>query len=195
VIEVDQARAHISVFGGKLTDCLNVGEEVTREVKALGVEVPFVGRRWYGEPPDAVRDEFFHQARLMRLDELTSAESSEPLSTRIWRRYGESGLRLLEDIRADRTMAEVLIHGTEYTRGELYHAARREMITKLDDFLRRRSKIALIATKDAIRAAPGLFEACRILFGDDAEARFIEYFAQPPTDGVKRAAIRPPSPG
>ena len=30
-IEVDEQRAHISVFGGKLTDCLNVGEEITRE--------------------------------------------------------------------------------------------------------------------------------------------------------------------
>lgn len=193
VIEVDHARAHISVFGGKLTDCLNVGDEVTREVMALGVEVPFFGRRWYGEPPDPVRDEFFHQARLMELDGLTSAESSELLSTRIWRRYGESGLRLLEDIRADRSMAEVLIHGTEYLRGELYHAARREMITTLDDFLRRRSKIALIATRDEIRAAPGLFEACRILFGDDAEARFSEYFDRPPLDGVNRASMVPPS--
>lgn len=181
VIEVDAARAHISVFGGKLTDCLNVGEEVTREVRALGVEVPSFGRRWYGEPPDEVRDEFFRQARLMELDTLTSAESSEPLSTRLWRRYGESGLRLLEDIRADRTMAEVLIHGTEYTRGELHHAAERELITTLEDFLRRRSKIALIATTAAIRSAPGLFEACRILFGDDAEARFVEYFDQRPS--------------
>lgn len=180
VIEVDQARAHISVFGGKLTDCLNVGEEITREVMALGVEVPLAGHRWYGEPPAAVRDEFFQQARLIGLDALTSAESSEPLSTRLWRRYGESAVQLLADIRADRTMAEVLIHGTEYTRGELHHAARREMITTLEDFLRRRSKIALIATTDAIRSAPGLFEACRILFGDDAEAKFSEYFGEPP---------------
>ena len=34
----------------------------------------------------------------------------------------------------------VLIHGAEYIRGELYHAARREMITKLDDFLERETK-------------------------------------------------------
>jgi glycerol-3-phosphate dehydrogenase len=193
-IEVDTARGHVSIFGGKLTDCLNVGEEVSAIVAGLGIALPYPQSRWYGEPPDEVRDDFFHQARLMHLDELTSAESSEPLSTRLWRRYGESALRLLEDIRADPSMAEVLIHGTEYIRGELYHAARREMITKLDDFLRRRSKIALIARKETIRQAPGLFEACRILFGAEAEAKFEEYFDALPSEELVRRSHRPPSP-
>ncbi len=194
VIEIDAVRRHLSIFGGKLTDCLNVGDEVARDVAALGILLPYAGHTWYGEPPDEVRDEFFHQARLMDLDAMTSSDSSEPLSTRLWRRYAESALRLLEDIRADPSMAEVLIHGTEYIRGELYHAARREMVTKLGDFLRRRSKIALIAKQDTIRDAPGLFEACRILFGERAEAEFAAYFGIPPTDLLMRASLRPPSP-
>jgi len=191
-IELDEKLHHISVFGGKLTDCLNVGEEITESVRRLGVSLPYIGHTWYGEPPDEVRDEFFHQARLMQLDELTSKASSEPLSTRLWRRYAESALRLLEDIRADPEMAEVLIAGTEYIRGELYHAARREMITKLDDFVRRRSKIAFIARKPEIRDSPGLFEACRILFGDEAEAKFVEYFDERPSHDVIRNSERPP---
>jgi glycerol-3-phosphate dehydrogenase len=192
-IDCDRAKKHISIFGGKLTDCLNVGEEITELVASLGVTLPYRGHKWYGEPPDEVRDEFFHQARLMDLDTLTSPDSSEPLSTRLWRRYGESALRLLEDIRADKTMAEVLIVGTEYIRGELYHAARREMVTRLDDFLRRRSKIALIARTTTIREAPGLFEACRILFGEEAEAKFVEYFDERPSHDVVRNSERPPS--
>ncbi|HEX5655619.1 MAG TPA: FAD-dependent oxidoreductase, partial [Polyangiales bacterium] len=193
-IDVDEARKHISIFGGKLTDCLNVGEEITALIASLGVALPYRGHRWYGEPPDEVRDEFFHQARLMDLDTLTAPDSSEPLSTRLWRRYGESALRLLEDIRADKTMAEVLIVGTEYIRGELYHAARREMVTRLDDFLRRRSKVALIARTHTIREAPGLFEACRILFGDKAEDKFEEYFSSRPSMELIRSSMRPPAP-
>jgi glycerol-3-phosphate dehydrogenase len=193
-IEVDSERKHVSIFGGKLTDCLNVGEEITEIIAALGVSLPYRGHRWYGEPPDEVRDEFFHQARLMELDTLTASDSWEPLSSRLWRRYGESALRLLEDIRADPTMAEVLIEGTEYIRGELYHAARREMITRLDDFLRRRSKIALIARPVTIREAPGLFEACRILFGDKAEDKFEEYFSMRPSSELIRSSMRPPAP-
>jgi glycerol-3-phosphate dehydrogenase len=177
VVEVDSATKRISIFGGKLTDCLNVGEEIADAAHALGIALPYRHRRWYGEPDDTVKDEFFHQARLMRLDDMTAKESSEPLSTRLWRRYGASALALLDDIRQDSSMAEVMISGTEYIRGELFHAAQREMITKLGDFLRRRSKIALIARPEAIRNAPGLLEACEILFGSEARRKFGEYFA------------------
>ncbi len=72
----------------------------------------------------------------------------------------------------------MLIDGTEYIRAEIHHAARREMIVKLEDFLRRRSKIALIERTETIRQAPGLMEACQILFGDEAQARIDEYLAQ-----------------
>ena len=177
-VDLDRERRHISIFGGKLTDCLNVGNEVADLVGTLGVELPYRHMRWYGEPPVEIREEYFHQARLMRLDDMTAKESSEPLSTRLWRRYAESALRLLEEIRHDPSMAEVLIHGTEYIRAELHHAARREMVVKLEDFLRRRSKIALVARRETIREAPGLMEACHILFGDKAQARFDEYFQE-----------------
>jgi glycerol-3-phosphate dehydrogenase len=177
-LDVDRDSAHISIFGGKLTDCLNVGEGVAEIAAQLGIELPYKDVRWYGEPPDEIRDEYFHQARLMHLDDRTAKESSEPISTRLWRRYAASALSLLDDIRQDPRMAEVLIRGTEYTRCELYYAAKREMIVKLEDFLRRRSKIALIAHKSQIERAPGLMEACDILFGEDARARFDEYFSE-----------------
>ncbi len=176
-VDVNEVQRHISIFGGKLTDCLNVGSEVARAVHALGIDLPYPDRRWYGEPPDEVRDEFFHQARLMELDAMTAKESYEPLSTRLWRRYQAAALALLDDIRQDPRMAQVLIRGTEYIRCELHHAARREMVEKLEDFLRRRSKIALIARPDRIRDAPGLVEACEILFGPQAQAKLGEYFA------------------
>ena len=177
VIEVDAARAHISVFGGKLTDCLNVGEELCAEIRGLGVTLADPKKRWYGEPGDDVRDRFFAEARAMNLDEMTSPSSSEKLSTRLWRRYGEQAFRLLESIRHDRQMADVLIERAEYLRCEIAHAAEREMITVLDDFLRRRSKIALVIKREHLHDAPGLREACRLLFGAEADARHDEYFA------------------
>ena len=178
VIEVDEARPHLSIFGGKLTDCINVGEEVCELVTALGVELPYPRQKWYGEPSRVVCEEFEHQARLMDLDSYTAPESSEPLSVRLWRRYGAQAIGLLENVREDPRQAEVLIKGTEYTRCELKQARRREMIVKLEDFLRRRSKIALVEREEVIRDAPGLMEACEILFGEEAQARFDEYFAE-----------------
>ncbi len=167
----------LSIFGGKLTDCLNVGEEVFAEVQRLGVVAKHPERSWYGEPAREVRDDFFHQAELMGLDALTAKSSSEPLSTRLWRRYGGRALGLLEAIRQDPGEAELVIENAEYIRCEIEEAARREMVTKLDDFLRRRSKIALVVSREALRRAQGLRDACRMLFGDEADARLEEYFA------------------
>jgi glycerol-3-phosphate dehydrogenase len=188
IVEVDGERGHLSIFGGKLTDCLNVGDEVCEITESLGVTLPYPDYRWYGEPPDEVRREFFHQARLMDLDGYTSASASEQLSVRLWRRYGAHALQLLEQIREDPRDAEILIEGTEYIRCEIEQAARREMIVKLEDFLRRRSKIAQIARTDTIRRSPGLMEACRVLFGDEARERFDEYFQGKRADDHGRGA-------
>lgn len=177
VVETDVADKRISIFGGKLTDCLNVGEEILADVRRLGIAVPHPEARWYGESPEQTRAEFFHQARLMNLDEKTAPGFSEKLSTRLWRRYGGEALRLLEDIRADPRESEIVVKGTEYLRCELRYIAKREMVVKLEDFLRRRSKVALVVPERDLRNEPGLHEACEILFGDEGEARLAEYFA------------------
>ena len=177
VIESDAATRYSTIFGGKLTDCLNVGEEICEVIQKSGLEIPEPKRRWYGEPPRSIREEWFHRARLMELDAMTSPASSEKLSTRLWRRYGTEAFALLEAIRADPGNAEVLIENAEYLRCEIEQAARREMVVNLEDFLRRRSKISLVVSRDALVNAAGLKEACQILFGDQADAKWREYFA------------------
>ena len=180
-IDVDRARAHLSIFGGKLTDCVNVGDEVSELVAQLGVALPHQGYQWYGEPHPTVREEYLHQAKLMDLDGYTSPESIESLSSRLWRRYDQQAFALLAEIREDPRQAEVLIKGTDYLRCEIQLAKHQEMIVKLEDFLRRRSKIALVVRREDIRKAEGLMEACEILFGDQAQEKFDEYFQEQPT--------------
>jgi glycerol-3-phosphate dehydrogenase len=196
VVEVDEARRHVSIFGGKLTDCLNVGEEICAHVRRLGIPLAYPRQRWYGEPDAELRDEFLHQAERMDLDGMTSPRSSEKLSQRLWRRYGAEAFSLLESIRADPRTAELLIENAEYLRCEIELAARREMVVRLEDFLRRRSKIALVVRESDIAAAPGLAAACRILFGDEAEARLAEYRRdhEGPVSGAHPSPSRPPSP-
>jgi glycerol-3-phosphate dehydrogenase len=175
-VEVDLEKQYLTIFGGKLTDCLNVGDEVAEFVEEMGINLRFPKRRWYGEPHESVRDDYFHQAKLMDLDSYTSPQAHEKLSTRFWRRYGAHALELLEEIRENPAEAEVLIHGAEYTRCEIKEAAKREMVTKLEDFLRRRSKIALVMRKADIRKSKGIHDACKILFGKEANKKFKEYF-------------------
>jgi len=174
-IDVNPTDWHLSIFGGKLTDCINVGNEVADIVAGLGIDLPYPTQVWYGEASDTVKREFLHQARLMDLDSMTNASSSELLSKRLWRRYGANALEMLEAIREDPRSAELLIENTEYLRCEIEQAARREMITKLEDFLRRRSKIALVVRREDFIDVPGLKEACQILFADQADARLREY--------------------
>jgi glycerol-3-phosphate dehydrogenase len=175
IIDVSRNEKHISVFGGKLTDCLNVGEEVASLVDSLGIEL----RRsatWFGEPSPALRREFAAEARRMHLDDREDDPSYETLSQRLWRRYGSNAFGLLEDIGRDPRMAEPIIEGTEYRHCELHYAARSEMIVKLEDFLRRRTKISLLTRRADLERANGLMEACEILFGNQAKERYEEYF-------------------
>jgi glycerol-3-phosphate dehydrogenase len=192
-IEVDAERSHLTIFGGKLTDCLNVGREVYDAVGELGVSLSRYRRDWYGEPSRATRNEFFRQASLTRLDELRRP-SYESLTERLWRRYGLRAFTMLEAIRQNPEMADDVIEGAEYVHCELEYGARTEMVTRLDDFLRRRSKIAMVVSRDDLAASKGLHEACRILFGDDAERRYDEYFAltaERPPGGTPAGAPAP----
>ena len=167
---------HVSIYGGKLTDCLNVGDEVCEALMKMGLNLGYPQQKWYGEPSDDVRDEFMHQAHLMGLDDYTHPDSSEPLSSRFWRRYGQNAFSLLESIRREPSMAEVLIEGVEYTRCEIWLTRRYEMVTRLEDFLRRRSKIELVTRPEDLKNADGLREACEIFFEENAESRLQEYF-------------------
>ncbi len=174
-VETDRRMRLVTVFGGKLTDCLNVGEEVAEAVESLGVPLETDLKNWYGEPAKATRAEFYRQAKLVKLDSLRTKPDVEPLSDRLWRRYGRRAFSMLEAIRDDPRMGEDIMENADYLRVELHLAATTEMITRLEDFMRRRSKIELVVREEDIRSSTGLDEVARILFGDDADRRLREY--------------------
>ena len=177
-IDLDKERRIITIFGGKITDCLNVGEEVAIEAERLGFHLDEDLGDWFGEPEEGVRNDFMRQAKRMKLDDLRHKKGVEPLSERLWRRYGRRAFAMLDDIRADPAMGEDILKSADYLRVELYHAARHEMITQLEDFMLRRSKIDLVVRNDKIREGDGLAEVASILFGEKSEAKLQEYLAK-----------------
>ena len=177
-VECDAQRSVVTVFGGKLTDCLNVGAEVASEIESLGVTLEADERNWYGEPDSASRAEFFRQAHLMHLDEMRSKPDTEPLSVRLWRRYGRRAFDMLEHIRDDPSMATDVMESADYLRVELHNAADHEMIVKLEDFMRRRSKIDLVVADDEFVGSDGLAEISQLLFGDDGERKLDEFYRE-----------------
>ncbi len=177
VIEMSAEQNHISIFGGKLTDCLNVGNEICACAAKLGLTLKYVDK-WYGEPDSRAREAFFVRARKLGLDEIVASDTKEALSIRLWRRYAAHAEGMLDAIERDHSLAEPLIEGAGIRRCEIDYLARNEMIVKLEDYLRRRSKIELLASRATLRHSAGLFEACEKLFGDEARQRFDEYFSK-----------------
>jgi glycerol-3-phosphate dehydrogenase len=175
-LEVNLRDGHISIFGGKLTDCIAIGDEVSAWVNRLGVALPYAARRWYGEPDPALEADYLRQTGALALDSDPMPPAVEPLSRRWWRRYGDGAFELLETVRRDSRALEVVIAGTDYRRCEIEYAGRREMIVKLEDFLRRRSALAQLFRHRDLGDNPGLLEACRILFGSQAREKWAEYF-------------------
>lgn len=178
-IDVNKADKYLSIFGGKLTDCINVGEEISQIVKSMGIDLPFEDAIWYGESDDKIKEEFEYRAKLIGLNGMTPEYSSEMLTTRLWRRYDIHALQILDEIQRDPAQAEQLLENAEYLRAELHYASRREMITTLEDFLRRRSKIEMVLRKSEILDTKGIVEACEILFGDKAQEKLNEYADKP----------------
>ena len=177
-IDLDIERRIVTIFGGKITDCLNVGEEVATEIEKLGFVLEPDLEDWFGEPSDEVRNDFMRQAKRMKLDNLRHKKGVEPLSERLWRRYGRRAFTMLDEIRENPAMGEDILESADYLRVELHHAARHEMITHLEDFMLRRSKIDLVVRNEKIREGEGLAEVSRILFGDDADDKLGDYLAK-----------------
>ena len=175
VIETINDERHISVFGGKLTDCLNVGDEICDEVQRLGIGLESPSR-WYGEPGPEARESFFQRVRTLGLDSTVAEDTGEALAERLWRRYGAKAEGMLDAIEGDPELVEPMIENTGIRKCEIDHLVQNEMIVKLEDYLRRRSKIELLISRDTLRQSTGLFEACEKLFGDQAQQKFDEYF-------------------
>ena len=177
VIEIDVQHSHLSIFGGKLTDCLNVGKEICDHISRLGITVSPPGRKWYGEPDDDIKRKFEDKAKQLGMDSMCAEDTGESLSTRLWRRYGEDALGILELIVEDKSLCEPLIPGTGIRRCEIDYIKKSEMIVELEDFLRRRSKLGLIMRPEALKESEDLKEVCTILFGEDAPQRYEKYFS------------------
>ena len=162
-IEVDRDRAVVSVFGGKLTDCLNVGDEVVEAIERLGLTVGPGSDDWYGEPSKDERDRFLARAAAIGLDRAPDVERAPTLAQVLWRRHGRAANDALAAIEEDPSMAEPVMPESDLLRAELDLYRRREMIVTPDDFLRRRTKLALIHRAGELARSPGMSQVWSVL--------------------------------
>lgn len=133
VIEVDLQQRAVTVLGGKLTDCLNVGQELLVELKRLGHDVQKPGR-WFGEGDQSRRDEFFELVR----QRIAEGENLVVIATGLWRRHGEQAFEII----GSDTLID-LLDGLGVTEQELRFIVANEQIVNRTDLLRRRLPIAM----------------------------------------------------
>jgi len=165
-IEFDRSRHVVTIFGGKLTDCLNVGEEVIEAVEKLGLE-PGPEQSWYGEPSTEEWSAFQRSAASVGLDRRPEVERARSLAEVLWRRHGLAANDIVEAIRSDPALAEPIMAECDVLAAEVPLHLEREMVVNLDDMLRRRTKLALIHSEEKLAAEPGVAEIGRRLLGLD----------------------------
>ena len=135
-IEIDRNRGVVSIFGGKLTDCLNVGEEVLEAITQLGITSNELDDSWFGEPPTADFARF--QARVNANNHVDDDDAET-----LWRRYGRRANFVLDRVIANPALAEILWDDPRYMKAEIVEIGEHEMVARVEDFLRRRTSLSL----------------------------------------------------
>ncbi len=183
ILEFNSSNGFVSIFGGKLTDCLNIAQEISKIVHSFKVPMPFYKRKWYGEILGKAKKEYEWQAYLLVKQELLPNKN---WIENLWRRYGLGAFEILNLLRYesenkkiffDDSQEHLNIEMNQYLRAEILYMSKNEMITNLSDFLRRRTNLALVYKKDMLQNHPDLLEISGLLFGKDkVSSQFTEYF-------------------
>ncbi len=177
-IEVDK-RGYLSILGGKLTDCLNIGEEVRQAIQSLGLSMTASQSVWYGEPSAAQRQLFLDAAAKLGLDR-PAQDGWGTQAERLWRRYGAQAESILARIAASPQQGKAIMPDNDVMEAEVHHIAEQEMCVTMEDFLRRRTTLAQTHRHQQLQRDPGLNACCRILFGANADNLWQQFTEYPP---------------
>lgn len=145
-IEVDAQTKAITIFGGKLTDCLNIGEEVLHAVSKLGLRGNKPAR-WFGEDKMAGTAE---RLRQLLSDIVKDSSYLNLLVDGLWRRHGEQAFEIADLFLKNPDAAEPVFPGLGFSFGELDFIIQNEQVKTAEDLLRRRTPIALVRSADEI---------------------------------------------
>jgi len=172
VNEVNHAQKYISIYGGKLTDCVNVGNEMRAICEQFGYQVS--KQKWYGE--DEGKEAFLTDAKHLNKEQLDGIDNS---ADRLWRRYGKEAGLLLAMVNDQPELAEEAITGSGVLRVEVKYAAEHEMVVTMEDFLRRRTNLSLCHRLS--NATQEMAKIAESLFGNEAVDQLQEYQQAQPT--------------
>ncbi|GAB1256595.1 FAD-dependent oxidoreductase [Aurantivibrio plasticivorans] len=165
---------YVCIYGGKLTDCINVGEEILTICIAHGLLNDEGMEKWYGEPPREERDRFYRLASKSGLNGI-ERDSSESIATRWWRLYGERAFELLQAVNENPYLMQRPLPGCPYSQCEFVLMAKYERIQNLEDLLRRRTNIELTQAQSILLSHPAMLSISTLVFGEQGATKLEEY--------------------
>jgi glycerol-3-phosphate dehydrogenase len=143
----------VAIAGGKLTTYRRMAERVVEKVGELIGRAPGVDSSAVALVTGGAEDQ--QRARA------TATERVDPaVGERLWATYGTDARRLLDRVSAGGRAAETVGGLDDLTAAEVEFAVEYEMVTSVDDLLRRRCAVGLFDIERAVAAAPA---ACRTL--------------------------------
>ena len=154
-VEVNRGLGVVSILGGKLSDCLNVGEEVVDAAMSCGLNPMTPPIRWYGEPGRTARRRFTERSAGLGMD--------SGVADALWRRQGMRAFEALDLAAEDRSLGEPMGGLLPLTEAEVRVMADHERIVEPEDFLRRRTMLALVERDEDLAADPAVLRALEIL--------------------------------
>lgn len=171
-------RNFITVCGGKLTTARSLGEKLVDEILALpGMpQASCRGAHPTRETPLAgghtgVFDIFLNYASW---DAVRKFEIPHPVAERLVNTYGSRWPLVLESIRDDKSLTELLPGSPSLLAAEIDFAIRHEMATNVEDVLLRRSGLNWLAASKLREAAPKVAEMCAARLGWSEDRRQAE---------------------
>ncbi|GAB1263275.1 glycerol-3-phosphate dehydrogenase/oxidase [Aurantivibrio infirmus] len=173
----------ISIFGGKITDCINIGNTLIDECERFDILPNIQRKKWYGEAAEQDKKNFLYRAAThgfgCELSVALSRSKTEVKPAQVerwWRLYGEQANEILIIAEQNPTTTDPIIPGMDICVAEVMLIAKQEMIITLDDFLRRRTKIAQLLPMKELINHPALLHIATILFGESkADMKVQEY--------------------
>ena len=183
VIETMRDRNQISIFGGKLTDCLNIGRELFDELDHLKIAHQ-PSQDWFGEGLNKAEFQAVAEREGLHSIQLIGEGS---LIDRLWRCYDQDAFDIVSRMKEKPALKQPISKHSSVTLAEFVHMAECEQVLTLDDALRRRTRLALVVPREELEASPLLKEATRLLFGDRAEEEWGKYFRK--SGGDSRATL------
>lgn len=150
-----------TVFGGKLTDCVNIGDEVTEHITDYLLDNKLIEkpnrtrspRPWFGEPEMRRRDELFHwfESYLQTHPNPPKRMSLEGQFDLLWRRYQDDIKQMFSFNSVHEDDFEPVLPGSDVIWAELRYIAKFEQVKTVEDMLRRRTLLSLCHDANTIK--------------------------------------------